>query len=143
MSITLDTVLETERCILRSVSEGDADSYWEAMQYPGFTDGLLINPAKSREEVSEWIKIDRVAWGKSEKFAFTIQRNNQEIIGRINLRASQDIGRWHMGFWILPKYWGNGYAAEAAIKVVEFAFRFLKARKICAARCPHPVKPSK
>ena len=133
MEIPVDTILESKRCLLRCVSDADADYYWEVLHYPGFTDGLLVNSAKSKEEVVQWIKDDLAAWGKSKKFAFTVQSKEGEFLGRINIREVHNNGTWNMGFWILPSHWGRGYAAEAASTVIEFAFERLNAKKICAA----------
>lgn len=133
MKVSLDTVLESKRCKLRCVSEADADYYWEVLQYPGFTDGLLVNPATSKEEVVQWIKNDLTAWAKSEKYSFSILSKSKQFLGRINIRTVHSQGIWNMGFWVLPSHWGKGYAAEAALTVFEFAFEQLHVKKISAA----------
>ena len=119
MKVPLDTVLESKRCRLHCVSEADTDYYWEVLQYPGFTAGLLVNPAKSKKEVVQWIKNDLAAWAKSEKFYFSVLSKSKEFLGRINIRSVHSQGIWNMGFWILPAHWGKGYAAEAAKTVLN------------------------
>ena len=133
MKVPLDTVLESKRCRLHCVSEADTDYYWEVLQYPGFTAGLLVNPAKSKKEVVQWIKNDLAAWAKSEKFSFSVLSKSKEFLGRINIRSVNSQGILNMGFWILPAHWGKGYAAEAAKTVFEFAFEQLQVKQMCAA----------
>lgn len=47
-----------------------------------------------------------------------------KMVGQCGLLIQDVIGEefLEVGYSILPKYWGNGYATEAAIKCKEFAF---------------------
>jgi ribosomal-protein-alanine N-acetyltransferase len=41
-------------------------------------------------------------------------------------------GRFELGYWLGKPFWGQGYATEAAKRVVSFAFRDLKATSVWA-----------
>jgi len=55
------------------------------------------------------------------------------VIGRIALVLTNDaIREWEIGWAIHPDLWGNGYATEAARKMISFAFDELDAHRIIA-----------
>ena len=41
-------------------------------------------------------------------------------------------GRFELGYWLGKPFWGQGYATEAAKKLVSFAFHDLKATSLWA-----------
>lgn len=50
---------------------------------------------------------------------------------------------YEIGFHLLPKYWGHGYAAEAAKAVIQYAFTTLHAEKLFAGHNPKNVASQK
>lgn len=52
-------------------------------------------------------------------------------VGMINLHNKNFYhGRAELGFWIIPSYWGKGYATEAARGVIDFTFSHTSLRRI-------------
>jgi ribosomal-protein-alanine N-acetyltransferase len=133
-SIPIQTILQTERLQLRGVSHSDIDLVWSASRTPGFNDGMVWDPPKSKEELVPIIKKNLVAWEQGESFTFTIELSEANIpIGRVAIRREDDQGVWDIGFWIHPDYWNNGYATEAARVVIQFGFVELAASIITTA----------
>jgi len=50
---------------------------------------------------------------------------------------------YEIGFHLRPEYWGRGYAAEAASRVMEYAFSDLRAAKLFAGHHPHNAASKK
>lgn len=53
-----------------------------------------------------------------------INKSTNEFIGQCGLlvQTVEDVQRLEVGYSILPKFWGLGYATEAAIKCKNYAF---------------------
>ena len=53
-----------------------------------------------------------------------IEKSTRNFIGQCGLLVQEVDGesRLEVGYSMLPKYWGKGFASEAAIKCKEFAF---------------------
>ena len=56
--------IETDRCLLRMVSEEDIPHVFSASQFPGFTDGMLWDPPKDEQELLDHLQTSKVAWDK-------------------------------------------------------------------------------
>jgi RimJ/RimL family protein N-acetyltransferase len=55
------------------------------------------------------------------------------VIGQVSLSLNfSDIKEWEIGWKVHYKYWGNGYATEAAKRVLAFAFQDLHAHRVVA-----------
>src|SRR5207248_2394897 len=50
-----------------------------------------------------------------------------------DLTLESDMASGALGYWIAQDYWGRGYATEAAIAMVEFAFEILQLRDVVAS----------
>jgi len=133
-SISIKKILQTERLQLRAVSHSDIDLVWSASRTPGFNDGMVWDPPKSKEELVPVTEKNLIAWEQGESFTFTIELTGANLpIGRIAIRCEDVPGVWNIGFWIHPDYWSNGYATEAARAVIEFGIVELAASKITTA----------
>lgn len=56
----------------------------------------------------------------------------KEHIGAASIYIDQDNAEGELGWIINKKYWGNGYASEAAIEIINFAVKELNIRKFIA-----------
>ena len=64
-------------------------------------------------------------------FAFAIVRKNDgALMGSVGLHLKQ--GKFEFGYWLGKPYWRQGYATEAARRVIVFAFSELKAETVWA-----------
>lgn len=59
-----------------------------------------------------------------------------ELVGCCGLRPWQGNG-YEIGFHLRPQFWGQGYAAEAAQRVIDYAFHGLMAEKLFAGHNPN------
>jgi RimJ/RimL family protein N-acetyltransferase len=140
-TISLDLVLDTQRCILRAVSAADVPFVWSATRFPGFTDGMRWNAPAGQHAIIEADLRALQLWKGGRVFTFTIVlKSSRSPVGRITIRAEPRQGDWSIGFWIHPERWGQGFAAEAARAVVEFGFSHLGATIVRAAHAAWNVQ---
>ena len=66
-----------------------------------------------------------------------VLKETNEIIGCCGLRPHNLEGKgFELGFHIMAKHWGNGYALESAKGAINYAFRKLKANYLFAGHNP-------
>lgn len=53
-------------------------------------------------------------------------------VGAVSIYINKDNAEGELGWIISKKYWGNGYAAEAAREIINFAIQELKVKKFIA-----------
>lgn len=55
------------------------------------------------------------------------------LIGAIGLMFDQDHNRAEIGYWIGVPFWGNGYATEAGVAGVAYAFDTMQMNRVTAS----------
>lgn len=124
--------LETERLIFRAIKKCDLEDIYEYSSDPKTSQYLLWSPHKSLKNTQEFIElvISKYKLGEYNDWAL-ICKENQKMIGTCGFtRIDADNSIAEIGYVLNPKYWGNGFATEAAKKVVEFAFDVLKVNRV-------------
>jgi len=92
--------------------------------------------------------IDRLAKEVDNNTQYNVQYwpifelNSNELIGCCGLRPYNN-GKYEIGFHLRPKYWGQGYAMEAAKAVIGYAFSVLKTQALFAGHNPNNKASSK
>jgi ribosomal-protein-alanine N-acetyltransferase len=116
-------VLETERLALRQFTMHDVDSL---MQVLGDPEAMRSYPAPfSREKTAGWIQ-----WGldsyANHGFGLwaVIRKQDQLFLGDCGtvLQPVEDRTELEIGYHILRREWGQGYATEAARACRDYAF---------------------
>ncbi len=70
------------------------------------------------------------------------ERDSGELIGCCGLRPREQ-GCYELGFHLRPKFWGQGYAAEAAKTVICYTFTHLQASSLFAGHNPNNIASQK
>ncbi len=68
--------------------------------------------------------------------------DSNELIGCCGLRP-RDEKQYEIGFHLRPRFWGQGYAVEAAKAVIAYAFDVLQAESLFAGHNPHNINSAK
>ena len=126
--------LETERLITRKLVYEDY-KLWapffddpEAIRFFPF-----LKPTSSEERAIDWIQkqLDRY---REQRYGLQalIDKKTGEFIGQCGLLLQDIHGTLELevGYSILMKYWGKGYATEAAIRFKEYGFAHEQADSI-------------
>jgi len=119
--------LVTGRLILRPLKLADADAiqqqfpHWEVVRYlnafvpwPYPADGALTYLRDNA--------LPAVARGEEWHWSIRLKSAPEQLIGNISLMNEQDNNR---GFWLGPKWQGQGLISEASAAVTEFWFNTL------------------
>jgi len=125
--------LETERLVLRPLRMFDAFDMYEYSRMPETSRFLTWSPHTDIEYTKNYIAfvIDKCRAGEFYDWALVLKNEDEKMIGTCGfskIDPSNDSGE--IGYVINPDYHGNGYATEAAKKIIEFGFKNLKLHRI-------------
>jgi [ribosomal protein S5]-alanine N-acetyltransferase len=122
--------LEGERIRTRFVSENDIGAWAGFFKDPEaielFHPAFMAPGGKSRDNAELWIKrqIERYR-DNHYGLQAVIEKKSGAFLGLTGLLLQEVDGvkELEVGYHILKKHWGNGYAPEAARLFVDFAFK--------------------
>lgn len=126
--------LYSERMVMRPVSQSDAGSLLEVFRDPGVRRYLLDDTLVSPEWVGDEIASSNVRFGTLGAGLWAIRLvDDHAIIGFVGFRNFFDPPRLQLLYGLLPEFWGQGLATEAARRVCDYAFSELGFDRIEAA----------
>jgi ribosomal-protein-alanine N-acetyltransferase len=134
----MNILAETDRLILREILSSDTSS-----MYKMYTDPLVLQylgekpffHVQQAEEVIEFIRAQYIANGTGR--LAVIKKDTNEFIGWAGLKYvtgsyNDHTNYYEVGYRFIQKYWGKGYATEAARASIEYGFSELMPDKIYA-----------
>ncbi len=127
--------LETERLVLREISEEDREEIQKNINDLEVCEWLLVVPYPYTLADADWyIKKCKEEAQKEEKdtysFGIALKESNK-IIGSIGIRHINTYnGTADIGYWLGKNYHRKGYMYEAAREVIRFGFEDLGLRRI-------------
>ena len=124
-----DTIIETERLILRQYKLEDVEDIVEGLNNINVTKWLQGAPFPyTKEDAVHFINksIDNNLYN----FAIVLKSENKVIGGTQLTNIDLHNGTAGGGIWISEKYWGHGYGTEAFGARIKFAFEVLGLRRL-------------
>lgn len=117
---------ETERLLFRRLAPTDFNAWLPFHQDPRssqYWSGIPKDPIIACTEQFKRV-FDRYEKGLGGMNAL-IHKTTKKLIGICGLLLQRVDGKevWEIGYSILPEFWGEGYASEAAIKCKNTAFK--------------------
>jgi RimJ/RimL family protein N-acetyltransferase len=131
-------VLETDRLVLRRMSVDDADFMLGLLNEPSWLRFIGDRGVRTREDARAYIlkgpidMYDRLGFG----LYITDLKGEGVPIGICGLVKRDFLADVDIGFALLPGFWGQGYAYEAASAVMEHAKEALGLKRIVAITNP-------
>ncbi len=124
--------LDSERLLLRPPQEADSPAIVSLIAEWDIVKNLSRAPYPYREEdAREAFARHQEGRARGTDFTFTLVRKSDgALIGKCGLHLQQS--GFEMGYWLGRPYWKQGYATEAAARVLAFGFGELKADRIRA-----------
>jgi ribosomal-protein-alanine N-acetyltransferase len=132
---------ETERLVLRAPQEQDLEPLlvlWtdpEVTRYvggPRDTNVVMDHFCAYAEDPMAFVESEHEWWWS------IIERSSGKLVGLCSLVEKEIEGQTEidLGYFLLPAYWGKGYASEAISQVVELAFSGLHLESLVAVIHP-------
>jgi [ribosomal protein S5]-alanine N-acetyltransferase len=134
---------ETERLILREVTPEDLDGFYTLDSDQEVHRYLGNHPVSDREKLLEIIHFirDQYAQHGIGRWAM-VEKSTGAFIGWTGLKYVQEpinhpTPYYDLGYRLIQKYWGQGYATESAVASLNYGFDVLQIPEIFAAADVH------
>ena len=131
--------IETERLILRELRLSDLDGMFELDSNPLVHKYLGNKPVKTKDESLNIIESVRKQYQERGIGRWAaIEKSSGAFIGWSGLRLNTEFNMngftkyYDVGYRLIPKFWGKGYATEPGKAAIEYAFKKLKLPELCA-----------
>lgn len=130
-------MLQSERLLYRELQDSDDEAMFALDSDPEVHHYLGNNPLTDIKQSREYIKIVQEQYRTNGigRMAVILKETN-EFIGWAGLKLEHNVNGhdqfYDVGYRFMQKYWGNGYASEAAKFFVDYGFKVLKLKKINA-----------
>lgn len=131
-----DIVLETERLILRKITESDAGLQDRVLNTPAVME--FLGGVKELHEIEERHAKTMASYSNNGfGFLFMIEKATGDLVGhaglkRVDIPSAPNLGDHEVGWLVREDRWRRGYAHEAVRAVLEWAFTWLEAPFVVA-----------
>lgn len=131
----MQPTFETERLVLRPFELSDASKVQELAGNIEVARTTLSIPYPYPDGAAEaWITACNKGTYDSNGFPYAlINKDDNSLIGCMSINIEKPHKRGELSYWLGRPFWGNGYATEAAVKLVHFGFEELELNKIWAS----------
>lgn len=130
-------IIITDRLWLREFELGDASSFFdlnnqeEVMRYTG--DVPFNDVAESEDLIANYSHYSEYGFGRWT----VLDKENNTILGWCGLKYHPEESYVDLGYRFHQKYWGNGFATEAAKACLDYGFNELKFDEIVGRTSMH------
>jgi [ribosomal protein S5]-alanine N-acetyltransferase len=132
-------LIETERLAIRHLGAGDEEFILELLNQPSFIRNIADRNVRSLEDAAAYIQNGPVA--SYERFGFGLflvsLKESAVRIGICGLLKRDALEDVDIGFAYLERFWGQGYALEAARAVMEYGWKIVGLKRIVGITAPH------
>ena len=134
--------IETERLILRDLLTTDIEGIFELDSNSTVHKYLGKKPIKTKQQAADVIKFIREQYKERGIGRFAaVEKSSGDFIGWSGLKLNTDKkdelnGKrnfYDIGYRFIPRFWGNGYATESSLAILDFGFKELEIETIYGA----------
>ena len=131
-------ILKTERLHLRQFSADDAEFILQLVNEPSFIQNIGDRGVRTLEDARAYILNGPVAsYAKNDFGLYLVMlKETKESIGMCGLIKRDTLDDVDIGYAFLPKFWGRGYAVEAAQAVKNYAKDVIGLKRLVAITNP-------
>ena len=129
---------QTERLIMRSMAERDADFILELLNDPSFIRYIGDRKVRNLEGAQAYITNGPVASYAQNGFGLYLVelKESGESMGMCGLIRRNTLKDVDIGYAFLPKFWSRGYAFEATGEMKRYAREELQIKRLVAVVDP-------
>jgi ribosomal-protein-alanine N-acetyltransferase len=132
------SILETERLQLRELNTDDAEFIFELVNEPAWLQNIGDKGVRNLADAQQYITNGPQA--SYARFGFglylVVLLNSDVAIGICGLVKRATLADIDIGFALLSRFWGNGYAVEAAAAVLAHARDVIGLPRVVAITAP-------
>ena len=131
--------IETDRLILRRITEADADAVYRNWASDPEVTHFLTWPTHTGSDVTKRVIAGWLPLYESESYyhwAITLKENGDEPIGTIHGLANDHTESVQIGYCLGRSWWHQGIMSEAVQAVISFFFDRVQANSICSYHDP-------
>ena len=130
--------IETERLILRPMTEEDAEFILELVNEPSFIQNIGDRNVRTIADARSYIMNGPIASYDKNGFGLDllVLKETGESIGMCGLIRRNGLDDVDIGYALLPKFWSRGYAVEAAQATKAYAKDVIGLKRIVAITDP-------
>jgi [ribosomal protein S5]-alanine N-acetyltransferase len=116
-------ILETPRLTLREATADDAAFVLELLNAPGFIQGIGDRGVRSLDQAQDYIETRMVGSYRDHGFGMWVvtPKDQGQAAGLCGLVRRDVLPHVDLGYAFLERWWGRGYAQEAAAAVLAHA----------------------
>ena len=136
----MNVVIETDRLLLRTFTEDDAPLLYELNLDPEVTRYTLdpMTDIDHARKVLVEVILPQYALYNHGRWAVHL-KPGLEFIGWSGLKYIHERNETDLGYRLIKKFWGKGYATESAYSCVQYGFKKLNIRQIIGRALPGNV----
>jgi len=130
--------LETDRLILRPMTEEDAEFMLELLNDPSFIHNIGDRKVRTLAGAKVYITKGPIASYAKHGFGLrlVVLKETGESIGICGLIKRETLDDVDIGYAFLPKFWSKGYAVESALAVKQYAHDVIVLKRMVALTDP-------
>ena len=137
----MEVILETDRLVLRQYVEEDAAAFFELNSDPRVLrfvpDAQLLDVEQARQILAAHPIADYRKHGFGR--GACILKSTGQQIGFAGLKYLEELEEVDVAYRLLPAFWGQGLATEAALASVRYGFDELGLKRIIGLAMPENV----
>lgn len=143
----MTVIIPTERLILRKFCEEDLDTLFFILADEEVMRFSLNGPLKNKEQAKDYFhkRILEHYVQYSYGLYAAINKTDNHLMGFIGLisQCIENEPKTELAYRLLPRYWGQGLATEAALAVCEYAFSQLDIKELISIIDPKNIRSLK
>jgi len=131
-------VLQTPRLVLREMTLDDAPFILEALNQPSFIEQIGDRGVRDLDGARTYLQERVLAHYARHGFGLWLMalQGTGEAVGMCGLIKRDSLDDADIGYALLERHWGQGYAREAAEAVLRHALQVLKLPRVVAITAP-------
>ncbi len=124
MYFGLYPTIQTSHLHLRQIKPSDLNNVYKGLSDPRVTKyyGVHFRTIEETEGQMEWY--EELWLHKTGLWWAVCERESKQFMGACGFNYYKpELKKVEVGYWLLPEFWGHGYAAEALAAAIDFAIK--------------------
>ncbi|NQX84995.1 MAG: GNAT family N-acetyltransferase [Flavobacteriaceae bacterium] len=147
----MNIFVETERLFLREIMPSDVDGFFELDSDPEVHKYLGEKPISTKESAKNNIKFVRRQYIERGIGRWAvIEKSTGDFLGWSGLKRNDEDEKlngkhnfYDIGYRLIPRYWGKGYATESARAAINYGFETMHLEQIVGAAAVENIGSNK